>query len=105
MLNKIKKLFKKPTVIKETQIETYFERSEREAKERMQRLVYEGVASLRAGKKVSIAGRDGLEIAFNIKKQFMYEEQLKLNHRFDIQSGSSVTISYDPTRDFKMEQK
>ena len=103
MLSKLKKLFQKSTVIKETQIETYFERSEREAKERMQRLVREGVASLRAGKTVNIAGHDGIEIAFNIKKQFMYEEQLKLNHRFDIHSGSSVTIKYNPTRDLKIE--
>lgn len=103
MLSKLKKLFQKPTVIKETQLETYFERSEREAKERMQRLVHEGVASLRAGKKVNIAGHDALSIAFNIKKQFMYEEQLKLERRFFIHSSSSVTISYDPTRDFKTE--
>ena len=103
MLSKLKKLFQKQTVIKETNIETYFERSEREATERMQRLVHEGVASLRAGKTVNIAGHDGLEIAFNIKKQFMHEEQLKLNNRFDIHSGSSVTIKYDPTQDFKTE--
>lgn len=76
----------------------YFEKEEAKEKLRMEELVREGVASLRTGKDVMIYGKDSLDIAINIKKQFLWEEQLKISETIDIEVGAQTKISYHPSR-------
>jgi hypothetical protein len=82
---------------------SYFERAERDEKIRMEKLVREGVYSLRNGKDVMIMGEDSLEVASNIKKQFLWEEESKLAQKIDIEHGAQTKISYHPGRPTKIK--
>lgn len=97
-----KKLFQKPSnseyMISEEEAVAYFETWETQERKRREAQIKQGVKSLREGKPVMISNfnGNGLELAFAVKKQFIFEETQKLNKWIQIEGISDIKITFKP---------
>jgi len=97
-----KKLFQKPSnneyMISEEEAVAYFETWETQERKRREAQIKQGVKSLREGKPVMVSNfnGNGLELAFAVKKQFIFEETQKLNKWIQIDGISEIKITFKP---------
>lgn len=98
----LKKLFKKPNdgeyMISEEEAVAYFETWETQERKRKEAQIKQGVKSLREGKPVMVSNfnGNGLELAFAVKKQFIFEETQKLNKWIQIEGINDIKITFKP---------
>ena len=98
----LKKLFKKPNdgeyMISEGEAVAYFETWETQERKRREAQIKQGVKSLREGKPVMVSNfnGNGLELAFAVKKQFIFEETQKLNKWIQIEGINDIKITFKP---------
>lgn len=98
----LKKLFKKPNnneyMIPEEEAVAYFETWETQERKRKEAQIKQGVKSLREGKPVMVSNfnGNGLELAFAVKKQFIFEETQKLNKWIQIEGINDIKITFKP---------
>ena len=98
----LKKLFKKPNdgeyMISEGEAVAYFETWETQERKRKEAQIKQGVKSLREGKPVMVSNfnGNGLELAFAVKKQFIFEETQKLNKWIQIEGINDIKITFKP---------
>ena len=98
----LKNLFKKPNdgeyMISEEEAVAYFETWETQERKRREAQIKQGVKSLREGKPVMVSNfnGNGLELAFAVKKQFIFEETQKLNKWIQIEGINDIKITFKP---------
>lgn len=95
-----KKLFGKEKqidfMISEDEALAYFETWEAQQRKQKEEKVMIGVKSLREGRPVIISNLtgEGMELAFSIKKQLIFEETQKLNNRIKIEGMRDIKITF-----------